>query len=114
MNDDNEGQMLFGDLGDLKLPDTCLTYEEKPPKNLTQETFPDQGSNPGPLRDKLAYYHLFNSGGLSNKTIRFFKIFSRAICRVTLLKLELSAILKLYGPLQKNVYNKKTLCSYTL
>ena len=44
-----------------------------------------------------------------------FKISSRAICRVTLLKLlELSAILMLYGPLQKTVYNKKTLCLYTL
>ena len=40
--DDNDGQMIFGDLGDLKLPDICLTGEEKPRKNLTEETFPDQ------------------------------------------------------------------------
>ena len=30
----------------------------KTPKNLTQETCPDRGSNPGPLRDKRACYHL--------------------------------------------------------
>ena len=48
-DDDNDGQMIFGDLGGIKLPD-----EEKPRKNLTQETCPDQGSNPGPLRDRRA------------------------------------------------------------
>ena len=40
--DDNDGQMIFGDLGGLKLPDICLTGEEKPRKNLTQETCPDR------------------------------------------------------------------------
>ena len=30
--DDNDGQMIFGDLVGLKLPDICLTGEEKPPK----------------------------------------------------------------------------------
>ena len=35
----------------------------KPRKNLTQETCPDRGSNPGPLRDKRAFYHLLHSGG---------------------------------------------------
>ena len=44
---------------DLKLPDICLTGEEKPRKNLTQETCPDRG-----LRDKRACYHLLHSGGL--------------------------------------------------
>ena len=48
----------------LKLPDIRLTDEEKPRKNLTQETCPDRGSNPGPLRDKRACYHLYHSGGL--------------------------------------------------
>ena len=48
----NGGQMIFGDLGGLELPDICLTGEEKPRKNLTQETYPDRGSNPGPLRDR--------------------------------------------------------------
>ena len=53
-------KMIFGDLGCLKLPDICLTGEEKPRKNLTQETRPDRGSNPGPLRDKRACYHLLH------------------------------------------------------
>ena len=62
MMDDYDGQMIFGDLVSLKLPDIRLTGEEKPRKNLTQETCPDRGSNPGPLRDKHACYHLFHSG----------------------------------------------------
>ena len=61
MSDD--GQMIFGDLVGLKLPDICLTGEEKPRKNLTQETFPDRGSNTGPLRDKRACYHLLHNSG---------------------------------------------------
>ena len=65
IDDDNDGQMIFGDLGGLKLPDICLTDEEKTRKNLTQETCPDRGSNPGPLRDRRACYHLTLSGGLS-------------------------------------------------
>ena len=64
IDDDNDGQMIFGDLGGLKLPDICLTGEEKPRKNLTQETCPDRGSNPGPLRDRRACYRLSHSGGL--------------------------------------------------
>ena len=58
--DDNDGQMIFVD---LKLPDICLTGEEKPRKNLTQETCPDQGSNPGPLCDMHVCYRLAHSGG---------------------------------------------------
>ena len=57
---DNDGQMIFGD---LKLPDICLTGEENPEKYLTQETCSDRGSNPGPLRDRRACYHLSHSGG---------------------------------------------------
>ena len=53
-----------GTLGGLKFPDICLIDEEKPRKNLSQETCPDRGSNPGPLRDKRACYHLLHSGGL--------------------------------------------------
>ena len=53
----------------LKLPDIRLTGEEKPRKNLTHETCPDRGSNPGPLRDKRACYHLFHSGGRSLFTL---------------------------------------------
>ena len=54
-DDDNDGQMKFGNLGGLKLPDICLTGEEKPRKNLTQETYSDRGSNPDPLRDRRAF-----------------------------------------------------------
>ena len=66
-DDDNDGQMIFGDLGDLKLPDSCLTDEEKPRKNLTQETCPDRGSNPGSLRDERACCRLAHSGGRNFK-----------------------------------------------
>ena len=53
----------------LKLPDICLTGEEKPRKNLTQETCPDRGLNPGPLGDKRACYHLLHSGGLKENVL---------------------------------------------
>ena len=62
--DDYDGQMIFGDLEGLKLPDVRLTGEEKPRENLTQETCPDRESNPGPLRSKRACYRLLHSGGL--------------------------------------------------
>ena len=47
-NDDDDGQMIFGDLGGLKLPDICLTGEEKPrqkphPGNLSRPAI-----EPGP------------------------------------------------------------------
>ena len=61
-NDDYDGQMIFGDLVGLKLPDICLTGEEKPRKNLAQETCPDRRSNPGSLRDTRACYRLLHSG----------------------------------------------------
>ena len=61
--DDYDGQMIFRDLVGLKLPDICLTGEEKPRRNLTQETCPDRGSKPGPLRDRRACCHLAHSGG---------------------------------------------------
>ena len=35
-DDDNDVKTMFGDLGGLKLPDICLTGEEKPhPGNLS-------------------------------------------------------------------------------
>ena len=71
IDDDNDGQMIFGDLGGIKLPDISLTGEEKPRKNLTQETCPDWGSNPGLLRDRRACYHLAHSGGLSHSKESF-------------------------------------------
>ena len=63
MIDDYDGQMIFGDLVGLKLPDICVKGEEKTRKNITQETCPNRGSKPGPLRDKRACYHLLHSGG---------------------------------------------------
>ena len=47
IDDDNDGQIIFEDFGGLKLPDICVTGEEKPRNKLTQETYPDRGSNPG-------------------------------------------------------------------
>ena len=43
IDDDNDGQMIFGDLGGLKLPDICLIGEEKP----RQEPHPGNLSRPG-------------------------------------------------------------------
>ena len=42
-----------------------LSYRwgKTPKKNLTQETCPDRESNPGPLHDKRACYHLLHRGG---------------------------------------------------
>ena len=71
-NDDYGGQMIFGDLMGLKFPDICLTGEEKPRKNLIQETCPGRGSNPDPLSDKRECYHLLHSSGL-NYLVRFRK-----------------------------------------
>ena len=61
--DDYDGQMIFGDLVGLTLPDIRRTGEEKPRINLIQETCPDRESHPGPLRGKRACYHLLHSGG---------------------------------------------------
>ena len=63
--DVNDGQMLFGDRGGLKLPDICLTGEEKPHKT-TQETCTDLGLNLGLLGDRHACNHLAHSGGPDN------------------------------------------------
>ena len=47
MMDDSDGQMIFGDLGGLKLPHICITGEENPekphPGNLSRP-----GIEPGP------------------------------------------------------------------
>ena len=37
---DNEGQMIFGDLVSLKLPDICLTGEENPEKTSLRKLVP--------------------------------------------------------------------------
>ena len=52
--DEYDGQMIFGDLVGLKLPEICLTGEESLEKNLTKENCPDRESNPGPLRERRA------------------------------------------------------------
>ena len=74
-DDDYDGQMIFGDLVRLKLPDICLTGEEKPRNNLTQETCSDRGSNPGLLRDRCVCYHLSHSGELHARKISVSFIF---------------------------------------
>ena len=58
-----DGQIIFGDLVGLKLPDISLQVRKNLEKNITQETCSDRGSNPGPLRDKHACYRLLHSGG---------------------------------------------------
>ena len=72
MMDDYDGQMIFGDLVGLKLPDIRLIGEEKPRKNLAQETYPARGSNPGPLCNKCACYHLLHSGGHTSLSVSVF------------------------------------------
>ena len=90
--DDNDGQMIFGNLGGLKLPDICLTGEEKPRKNLTKETCPDWGLNPGPLRDRRACYHLVHNGGLLSSRLI---IFSYLITPLTSLDERVNFILRI-------------------
>ena len=45
---DDDGQMIFGDLGGLKLPDICLTGEEKPRKKPHPGNLSRPGIEPGP------------------------------------------------------------------
>ncbi|PSN32609.1 hypothetical protein C0J52_26150 [Blattella germanica] len=61
-DDDHDGQMMSGDRLGLKFPDICLMGEEKPQKNLTQDTCPDRESNPGPLRERRIRYPLLHNG----------------------------------------------------
>ena len=39
-DDDNDGQMIFGDLGGLKLPDICLEGEENHEKTSPRKLVP--------------------------------------------------------------------------
>ena len=54
--------MIFCDILGLKRPDNCLIAEEKTRKNITQETCPDRGPNPG-LCVTGACYRQLHSGG---------------------------------------------------
>ena len=64
MMDDYDGQMIFGGTWGLKHPDICLTGEEKPRNNLTQETSPDRESNKARCVTD-ACYRLPHSAGLN-------------------------------------------------
>ena len=66
--------MMSGDRLGLKFPDICLMGEEKPQKNLTQETCPDRESNPGPLRERRIRYPLLHNGGLVTYTKTLYSI----------------------------------------
>ena len=57
--DDNDGQMIFGDLEGLKLPDICLTGEEKNPekKNSPRKLVPTGD------RTRARCYRQTHSGG---------------------------------------------------
>ena len=46
--DDNDGQIIFGDLGGLKLPDICLIGDEKPRKKPHPGSLSRPGIEPGP------------------------------------------------------------------
>ena len=48
IDDNNDGQMRFGDPGGLKLPDICRTGEEKTPKKPHPENLSRPGTEPGP------------------------------------------------------------------
>ena len=57
MMDDYDGQMIFGDLVGLKLPDIRLTGEEKPRKTSPRKPVPTGD------RTRARCYHLLHSGG---------------------------------------------------
>ena len=53
---------IRGPCGPKSFPTFVLQVRKNPEKN-TQETCPDRESNPGPLRDKRACYHLLHRDG---------------------------------------------------
>ena len=55
---DNDGQIIFGDLGGLKVPDICLTGEENPEKTSPRKLVP--------TRARRACYHLARAADLNN------------------------------------------------
>ena len=48
IDDDNDGQMIFGDLGGLKLPGICLSDEEKSRKKRHPGNMSRPGIEPEP------------------------------------------------------------------
>ena len=65
----------------------------KTPKNLTQETCPEQGSNPGPLRNSSACYRLLHSGG----QICILKLINKLISRKLIYKLNWNFLFLLFS-----------------
>ena len=45
IDDDNDGQMIFGDLGGLKLPDICCTGEKNSEKTSPRKVSPTGDRN---------------------------------------------------------------------
>ncbi|PSN35633.1 hypothetical protein C0J52_24364 [Blattella germanica] len=86
--DDYDGQMMSGDRLGLKFPDICLMGEEKPQKNLTQDTCPDRESNP-------ASCNLIE--GFSQKKNIKLKIYKTVILPVILYGLFENKLNDLYG-----------------
>ena len=102
MMDDYDGQMIFGDLVGLSFLTFVLQMRKNPEKNLTQETCPDRGSNPGPLCDKRACYHLFHSGGRYNCVIRYSRhkclyriIFICKTLRIDIIEIFITQVLRI-------------------
>ena len=56
--DDNDGQMIFGDLVGLKLPDILLTGKEKPQKTSSRKFVPTRNRT-----QTRTCYRLLHSGG---------------------------------------------------
>ena len=47
-DDGNDGQMIFGNLGGLRLPDICLTGDENPEKTSPRKLVPTGGRTLAP------------------------------------------------------------------
>ena len=92
IGDDNDGQMIFGDLVGLKLPDIC----QEPQLNLTQETCPNRESNPGPLHDRHSCYHLVHSGGQISSAYHIV-IKNASLFKYTSMLLDFTALFNILG-----------------
>ena len=69
--DDCDGQMIFGDLVRLKLPDICLTDEENPPKKPHSVILSRSGIEPGPAAWKTLMLPPTTEADLNGYTIFF-------------------------------------------